>query len=266
MKLKYRLQRMIIMCLLLAGIVNLSGCLATNKVLDLRKERETQTKEAINFWSLAAVRSAHVMPDGEVFACVEFRDSPADEPQVYTINLSRTPQVGKTYADFMPAGSVRTEQPRAEGEQAELACYLYPLQWAQKGCVDATNESPSPVSALKIENIQAHRDDQSRLPGILLSPDGRADNEWRIFEVSFAPEGSEARTSGAKDALLLYLPPATIEEQVQAIGIAGAFEPGSEWVNPYSLLVVPAVAGDVVIDTAIVLFGVAAFGGWACGR
>jgi len=87
MKPANRVLRTAATALFLAWLVGLSGCVVTNKVLDLRKERETRTKEAINFWSLAAVRSAHVNPGGEVFACAEFRDSPADEPQAYTINL-----------------------------------------------------------------------------------------------------------------------------------------------------------------------------------
>jgi hypothetical protein len=52
--------------------------------------------------------------------------------------------------------------------------------------------------------------------------------------------------------------PAEGPEKVQAIGVAGAFEPGSEWVNPYDLLMLPAVASDAaVIFTIIMLY---------CGR
>jgi hypothetical protein len=264
--------------LLLAGLVGLSGCMVTNKVLDLRKERETRTKEAINFWSLAAVRSAHVTPGGEVFACAEFRDSPSEEPQEYTINLSQIIHIGKTYADFMPADYSRTESLRRTEAQADLVWYLYPLVEAQKGCGKPTGESPSPVSGLKIETCQIQREEQSQLPAILVSSDRGAAEEDRIIEVSFASEkpGTKAENdlkkrsvagpSGTKDVLMVYLPAARIEQQVRAIGVVGAFEPGSEWVNPYTLLVAPAVATDVVLDTAIVILAVGVSGGWACGR
>jgi hypothetical protein len=178
--------RLPMIVLLLAGLVSLSGCVVTNKVLDLRKERETRVKEATNFWSLSAVRSAHIMAGSEIFACTDFRDFPADAPQAYTINLSQASRIGKTYADFMPAGYSRTESPRGTEEQPDVAWYLYPLQEAQKGCSKATGESPFPVTALKIETVQIHHEDQSRLPAILLSPDGGAANEGRIIEVSFA--------------------------------------------------------------------------------
>jgi hypothetical protein len=252
--------------------------MVTNKVLDLRKERELRTKEVINFWSLAAARSAHIMPEGEVFACVEFRDSPAAEPQAYTINLSGTPRIGKTSADFMPAGSIRAEQPPTAGEQADLVWYLYPLPEAQKGCINVAGESDSPATALKIETVHMQREEQWRLPAILMSAHSGSLNEARVIEVSFSPETSDPDAqpaskkwgadvpSGAKDFLLVYLAAAEGGEKTEAIGVSGAFEPGSEWVNPYSLLVVPAVAGDVVIDAAIILLGAAAFGGWACGR
>jgi len=253
--------------LFLAWLVGLSGCVVTNKVLDLRKERETRTKEAINFWSLAAVRSAHVMPGGEVFACAEFRDSPADEPQAYTINLSQTSQIGKTYADFMPAAYSRSERPRAAEEPADPAWYLYPLPEAQKGCGDTAGKSPFPATALKIETVQIHREDQSRLPAILMSPGSDPVNEDRVIEVSFSSETQGAAAdpeskkwfvagpSGAKDVLLVYLPPDRSTERSRVLGVAGAFEPGSEWVNPYSLLVVPAIAADTAIITTIIMLG-----------
>lgn len=267
------LLRMTTVGLLLAGIVSLSGCMVTNKVLDLRKERETRVKEATNFWSLSAVRSAHVMPGGEVFACAEFRDSPADAPQAYTIDLSQVPRIGKTYADFMPAGYNRTESPRRADAQTDMAWYLYPLQEAHKGCVKAQGESPFPATGLKIETVQIHREDQSRLPAILLSPDGGAANEGRVIEVSFAPEnrGTKAdpelkkdsltRTPDTGDVLLVYLPAAGTGEQARAVGVAGAFEPGSEWVNPYTLLVAPAVVADTAIITAVTLFIICSHGG-----
>ena len=264
--------------LFLAWLVGLSGCVVTNKVLDLRKERETRTKEAINFWSLAAVRSAHVMPGGEVFACAEFRDSPADEPQAYTINLSQTSRIGKTFADFMPIDDRRTESPRQTEARPEMVRYLYPLQEAQKGCERQAGENPLPVSGQKIETYQLQSIDQSQLPEILGSSASAAADEARIIEVVFvskppgtnaSPElkkGSNAGSFEVKDILLVYLPAARSGEQVRTIGVAGAFEPGSEWMNPYTLLVAPAVAADVALDTAIVIFAVGVSGGWACGR
>jgi len=259
MKLEDRLLRMttvrlLMMAILLPGFASLSGCI-TNKVLDLRREREGRTKEATNFWSLFAVHSAHVVAGGEAFACVEFRDSPAAAPQAYTINLSQTSRIGRTYADLMPAGRSRTESARENEAQAGLTWRLYPLQEAHKGCGNATDGSPSPVFALRIETVQIHREEQSRLPGMLLSPDGDTAKEGRIVEVSFAPDDREAKSSGAKDVLLVYLPPAGSGEQAQAIGVAGAFEPGSEWVNPYTLLVVPAVVADTTVSYMIIMLG-----------
>jgi hypothetical protein len=271
--LKMTTLRFLMFVLLLAVIVSLSGCIVTNKVLDLRKEREARTKEATNFWSLSAVRSAHAMPGGEVFACAEFRDSPADAPQAFTIDLSKASRIGKTYADFMPAGYSRAELPRGTEAQTDLVWYLYPLQEAQKGCGKATGENPFPVTGLKIETIQIHREDQSRLPAILLSTDGGAANERRVIEVSFAPKNhgtkadpelkNESPTGppDTGDVLLVYLPAAGSGEQARAIGVAGAFEPGSEWVNPYTLLVAPAMVADTAIITALSLLVICSHGG-----
>jgi hypothetical protein len=36
-------------------------------------------------------------------------------------------------------------------------------------------------------------------------------------------------------------------------GVAGAFEPGSEWLNPFTLLVVPALATDTAMVTMAIL-------------
>jgi hypothetical protein len=241
---------------ILMGFLSLSGCI-TGKVLDLRQKRETRVKEATNFWSLAAVRSAQVVAGGDAFACVEFRDAPGDTPQAYTINLSQTPRLGRTYADFMPAGSSRNEGEQRSGSPAEPDWRLYPLQEAQKGCDKAVVESPFPTSELKAEALQIRREDQSRLPEMLLPPDGEANSGSRLIEVRFLESGS----SETRDVLLVYLPPAKEAEQAQAIGVAGAFEPGSEWVNPYSLLVVPALAADTAIITTAVLVFICSHGG-----
>jgi hypothetical protein len=266
-------MRLPMMLLMLAGLVSLSGCMVTHKVLDLRKERETRVKEATNFWSLAAVRSAHAMPGGEVFACAEFRDSPADTPQAYTIDLSQASRIGKTFADFMPAGYRRAESPRETEAQTDIVWYLYPLQEAQKGCGKAAGESPFPIAALKIETVQIHREDQSRLPEILVPSEGGAADQDRIIEVSFASENhgtpaepemekeSIAGPATTRDVLLVYLPAARSGEQAHAIGVAGAFEPGSEWVNPYTLLVAPAVVADTAIITAVSLIIICSHGG-----
>jgi hypothetical protein len=266
-------MRLLMMVLFLAGSACLSGCMVTNKVLDLRKEREMRIKEATNFWSLSAVRSAHTISGGEVFACVELRDSPSDAPLAYTINLSQISRMGRTYTDFMPAGYSRAESPRGAGTQADMTWYLYPLLEARKGCVNGAGESPFPATGLKIETVQMHREDQPRLPGILLSADRASSNEGRIIEVGFASEGHgakvEAQTkqglpagpAGPRDVLLVYLPAAQGGEEIRALGLAGAFEPGSEWVNPYSLLVAPAVAADTAIITMAILVVGAAYGG-----
>ena len=60
-----------------------------------------------------------------------------------------------------------------------------------------------------------------------------------------------------EDVLLVYVPPAAGGDSAQVVGVAGAFEPGSEWLNPYSLLVVPALA----TDTAMVTMGLLIAGG-----
>jgi hypothetical protein len=179
--------------LLLSGLASLSGCMVTSKVLELRKEREMRVKEATNFWSLSAVRSAHVLAGNEVFACVEFRDSPSDAPEAFTVNLSQISQIGKTYADFMPAGYSRTESPRGADAQAAMTWYLYPLLNARKGCVNGAGQTPFPAAGLKIETVQIHREDQSRLPAILLSAESVSTKEDRIVEVSFAAEGHTPR-------------------------------------------------------------------------
>jgi len=233
----------------LLGLLSLSGCI-TSKVLEMRQARETRVKAATNFWSLAAVRSAHVVSGGDAFACVEFRDSPGDAPQAYTINLSQASRLGRAYADFMPAGSVRAESGHGSGTSADPGWRLYPLQEAQKGCSQTIGESPFPVSDLRVDTLRILREDQARLPEMLLSTDGGATGGSRLVEVSFL----EADSSGARDVLLVFLPPAEGPEKVQAIGVAGAFEPGSEWVNPYDLLMLPAVASDAAVIFTIIMF------------
>lgn len=250
------MKRVFAAAVVLLGISSLSGCI-TSKVLELRQKRETQVKEATNFWSLAAVRSAQVVAGGDAFACVEFRDSPGDTPQAYTINLSQAPRLGRAYADFMPSGSSRNEEKQRSGSSSDLSWCLYPLLEAQKGCDKAVVESPFPTTELKVDALQIRREDQSRLPGMLLSPDGEANSGSRLIEVSFL----ESNSSEARDVLLVYLPPAKGAEQTQAIGVAGAFEPGSEWVNPYSLLVVPALAADTAIITTATLLIICSHGG-----
>jgi hypothetical protein len=228
----------------LCGVLSLSGCI-TNKVLNLRRERETRAKEATNLWSLAAVRSGYVVAGSDAFACVDFRDSPGDTPEAFTINLSQSSRIGRTFPEFMPSGYGR----------AGLDWHFYPLQEAQKGCGHAAGESPTTVSTLKIETIQIRREDQPQPPEMLFSPErGKAD-EGRLIEVSFAPEGYQAESSGAKDVLLLYLPPAKDAELMQPIGLAGAFESVREWVNPYTLLVPPAVAADTAVSYMIIMLG-----------
>lgn len=229
---------------LLFGFISLSGCI-TNKVLNLRRERETLAKEATNFWSLAAVRSAHVAAGSDAFACVDFRDSPGDTPEAFTINLSQSSRIGRTFPEFMPSAYAR----------AGLAWHFYPLQEAQKGCGHAAGESPTTVSTLKIETVQIRREDLPQLPEMLLSSEGGKADEGRLIEASFTPEGHQAEPSGATDVLLLYLPPAVSGEQGQPIGVAGAFESVGEWVNPYTLLVAPAVAADTAVSFMFILLG-----------
>jgi len=173
----------------------------------------------------------------------------------------------------MPAGYSRTESPRGTGAQTDLVWYLYPLKEAQKGCGKATGESPFQVTALKIETVQIHHEDQSRLPAMLLPPNSGAANEGRVIEVSFASENHGAKAvpelkkesmagpPDTRDVLLVYLPAAGSGEQPRVLGIAGAFEPGSEWVNPYTLLVAPAVVADTAIITAVSLVIICSHGG-----
>ncbi|HWR93347.1 MAG TPA: hypothetical protein VN300_12990, partial [Desulfobacterales bacterium] len=160
-------------------------------------------------------------------------------------------------ADFMPAGSNRNEGEQRSGSASDLNWRLYPLLEAQKGCDKAVIESPFPTTELKVDALQIRREDQSRLPGMLLPPDVEANSGSRLFEVRFL----ESNSSEARDVLLVYLPPGKGAEQAQAIGVAGAFEPGSEWVNPYSLLVVPALAADTAIITTAVLVFICSHGG-----
>jgi hypothetical protein len=238
----------------LCGVLCLSGCV-TNKVLELRRDRETRVKEATNFWSLAAVRSGHVVSGGDAFACVEFRDSPGDTPQANTINLSQASRIGRTFSDIMPASYGRIGSDHGFMSQSGLDWYLYPLLEAQKGCGNTAGESPFPDSALKIETLQIRREDQPRLPEILHSLNSGTVDQGQLIEVRFEPEERPSESLGAEDVLMVYLPPDKSSEYVQPIGIAGAFEPGSEWVNPYTLLVVPAVAADTAIITTIIMLG-----------
>jgi hypothetical protein len=228
---KTTVKQIFIAAVFLFCFSSLSGCI-TNKVLNLRRDRETRVKETTNFWSLAAVRSAHVIAGSDAFACVEFRDSPGDAPQAYTINLSQAARIGRTVPEFTPAGY----------GGAGLTWQFYPLQEARKGC-----ESPAPVSALRIETVQIRRADQPRLTEMLFSPDGGKAEEGRLIVVGFAPDDPRAEPSGAGDVLLVYRPPATNADLVQPLGVAGAFEASREWVNPYTLLIAPAVAADTFV-------------------
>ena len=242
---------------LLCGVLSLSGCI-TSKVIELRQARESRVKEAANFWSLDAARSGYVAAGGEVVACVEFRDSPANAPQPYTINLSQASQIGKIFGDFAPADDARAEPDHGSPAPSGPVWYLYPLQEAQKGCGNSAGESAFPVSELKIDSLKIRREDLPHLPEILHPQNAGAVDQGRLIEIGFEPEGSQPMSSGGKDVLLVYLPPDEGSENVQPIGIAGAFEPGSEWVNPYTLLVGPAVAVDTAIVTSVVLFCISA--------
>lgn len=225
------IQRTLIAAVFLFGFSSLSGCI-TKQVLAHRRERETRVQEAANFWSLAAVRSAQIAAGGDAFACVEFRDSPGDAPQAYTINLSQADRLGRTFPELMHSGY----------GPAGLSWRFYPLKEAQKGC-----ESPSPVSALRIETVQIRRADQPRLTEILFPPDGNKTDDGRLIIVGFAPDDPRAESSGAAHVLLVYRPPGTNADLVQPIGVAGAFETSREWVNPYTLLIAPAVAADTFV-------------------
>jgi hypothetical protein len=238
--------------ILLVGFLGLSGCL-TNKVLDLRKERETRIKENTSLWSLSAVRSAQFTPNGETFACVDFRGSPTAAPQTYTINLTNASKIGRPYQDFRSAGLDWSKTADGSEKPADLVWLLYPLQEAQKGCVDAAGNSSSTVSALRTEALQIRREDPSRLPEILISSESDAAGRGRILEVRFSSKDQAAEPAGARDVMLVYLPPSKNGDPVQAFGIAGAFEPDSEWINPYALLVPPAVAADTVVIFMLIL-------------
>ena len=246
-------KRIFTTAVILMGFLSLSGCV-TNKILQLRQARESRVKEAANFWSLDAARSGYVAAGGEAFACVEFRDSPTAAPQPYTINLSQASRIGKIFGDFAPADDAGAESDHGSPAPSGPVWYLYPLQEAQKGCGKSAGESDFPVSELKIDSLRIRREDQPHLPEILHSQNAGEIDQGRLIEVSFEPEDSQPASLGAKDVLLVYLPPTEGSENVQPIGIAGVFEPGSEWVNPYTLLVVPAVAVDTVIVTSVVLF------------
>jgi len=245
---KTRPRPIVVFLVLLSYVtMTLSGCV-TKYVLERRQEREARVKEKTNFWSLSAVTSAQIVSGTEVFACVELRDSPSDTPEAFTINLSQTQHIGRTFSHFMPAGYVPSGP--AEGP----AWYLYPLREALKGCVRATGESPFPVAELKVETLRIDREDQPRLPQILHASETAPSDKGRVVDVCFHSKGHE---TAPDDVLLVYVPPAAGGDPVQVVGVAGAFEPGSEWLNPYSLLVVPALA----TDTAMVTMGLLIAGG-----
>jgi hypothetical protein len=227
--------------------MTLSGCV-TKYVLERRQERDARVKEKTNFWSLSAVTSAQIVSGTEVFACVEFRDSPSDAPEAFTINLSQAQRIGRTFSHFMPAGYVPS------GPAEEPVWYLYPLREALRGCVRATGESPFPVAELKVETLRIDREDQPRLPQILSADDRTPADKGRVVDLRFSSKGGGADSG---DVLLVYVPPDVGGDAAPMVGVAGAFEPGSEWLNPYTLLVVPALA----TDTAMVTMGLLIAGG-----
>jgi hypothetical protein len=241
---KTRPGPIVILLVLLSYLtMTLSGCV-TQKVLELRQAREARIKEKTNFWSLSAVTSAQIVSGTEVFACVEFRDSPSDTPEAFTINLSQAQRIGRTFSHFMPAGYVPS------GPAEEPVWYLYPLQEALKGCVRATGESPFPVAELKIETLHIDRENQPRLPQILRASEVTPADKGRVVDARFTSKGQGAESA---DVLLVYVPPAAGGGSIQMVGVAGAFEPGSEWLNPYTLLVVPALATDTAMVTMAIL-------------
>jgi hypothetical protein len=229
--------------------MTLSGCV-TKYVLERRQEHEARVKEKTNFWSLSAVTSAQIVSGTEVFACVEFRDSPSDTPEAFTINLSQAQRIGRAFSHFMPAGYVPS------GPAEEPVWYLYPLQEALKGCSRATGESPFPVAELKVETLRIDREDQPRLPQILSANEGPPADNGRVVDVRFTSKGQGTESA---DVLLVYVPPAAGGDPAQMVGVAGAFEPGSEWLNPYTLLVVPALATDTAMVTMAILIGAGAY-------
>jgi hypothetical protein len=239
----------VLLVLLSYATMTLSGCV-TKYVLERRQERETRVKEKTNFWSLSAVTSAQLVSGTEVFACVEFRDSPFDSPQAFTINLSQAQRIGKTFSHFMPAGYVPS------GSAEEPVWYLYPLQDALKGCVRAAGESPFPVAELKVESLRIDRADQPSLPQILRASEVAPSGKGRVVDVRF---NSKAQEAGPEDVLLVYVPAATGGKPAPMVGVAGAFEPGSEWLNPYTLLVVPALATDTAMVTMAILIVAGAY-------
>ena len=237
--------RAVVVFLVLLSYVamTLSGCV-TKYVLERRQEREARVREKTNFWSLSAVTSVQVVSGTEVFACVELRDSPSDAPEAFTINLSQAQRIGRTFSHFMPAGYVPS------GPAEEPVWYLYPLQEALKGCVRATGESPFPVVELKVETLCIDREDQPRLPQILRADDRMPADNGRVVNLRFRSKGGG---TDPEDVLLVYVPPDAGEGPSRMIGVAGAFEPGSEWLNPYTLLVVPALATDTAMVTMALL-------------
>jgi hypothetical protein len=246
---KTRPRPMVVFLVLLSYLtMTLSGCV-TKYVLERRQEREARIREKTNFWSLSAVTSAQVVSGTEVFACVEFRDSPSDAPQVFTINLSQAHRIGRTFSHFMPAGHVPS------GPAEEPVWYLYPLQEALKGGVEVMGESPFPVAELQVETLRIDREDQPGLPQILRANEGAPADKGRVVDVRF---NSKAQGTAPEDVLLVYVPPAAGGDPAQMVGVAGAFEPGSEWLNPFTLLVVPALATDTAMVTMALLI--------VCGR
>ena len=241
---KTRPRPFVVLLVLLSYLtMTLSGCV-TKYVLDRRQEREARVKEKTNFWSLSAVTSAQIVSGTEVFACVEFRDSPSDTPEAFTINLSQAQRIGRTFSHFMPAGYVPS------GPAEDPVWYLYPLQEALKGCVRATGESPFPVVELKVETLRIDREEQPRLPQILRAGEPPPADKGRVVDVRFH---SKNQGVAPEEVLLVYVPPVAGEDPVQMVGVAGAFEPGSEWLNPYTLLVVPALATDTAMVTMAIL-------------
>jgi hypothetical protein len=106
------------------------------------------------------------------------------------------------------------------------------------------------VAELKVETLRIEREEQPRLSKMIRSNEAAPADTGRVVDVRFT---SRAQGGAPEDVLLVYVPPAGVGDPAEMVGVAGAFEPGSEWLNPYTLLVVPALATDTAMVTMALL-------------
>jgi hypothetical protein len=214
----------------------LSGCF-TAGVLKLRNDREVEIASVNQFRAIAGIRSAWTGEDGVVFACIEFQEARGAIPKSMTVRVADAPKVGRTYGTFRSNPFTAAPEP----DDGRLRRLIYPLQETLPGC-----RSPMDGSGPTIHRIPLPSRNPFLIEDLIVSPEFGNSDSALLFEFTFVDAPSE-------DVLIVYRPRA--EDRRTPFAIAGGFEPRSELVNPYTLLVVPAFGIDLIIVTSAILGG-----------